>query len=66
MTIELNPKEAAVLANLLEQELGELNPEIHHTWMRDYRQDLKDYRATVRALHERLLQVQAGAAPTAV
>jgi len=65
MTIDLSPKELAVLANLLEQELADLNPEIHHTWVRDYRDDLKDYRTTVRELHQRLLQSQAGAAQSA-
>ncbi len=54
MTIELTPEETEVLRNLLEQELDELNPEIHHTWMRGYREDLKDYRTTVRRLHDRL------------
>ena len=65
MTVDLSPKELAVLANLLEQELKELNPEIHHTWVRDYREDLKDYRTTVRDLQQRVLQCQGTAAQSA-
>ena len=54
MTLELKPEEAALLAFLVQRELEELGPEIHHTRTSTYRQDLKERKNVLTGLLERL------------
>lgn len=53
MTIELSPAEVEVLKKLLEHEIGELNPEIHHTRTATFRDELMSYREILRGLYQR-------------
>ncbi len=54
MMLDLTHKERELLMQLLAEELDELAPEIRHTDDRDYREDLRDRRQTVRHLIDRL------------
>ncbi len=50
MILELTPEQRAVLLELIQDEINEIGPEIHHTWKRAYRDDLKDRRRVLLSL----------------
>ncbi len=54
MIVELTPEQRGALLELINRELLELGPEIHHTWTRDYRENLKQERRVLLELRERL------------
>ena len=54
MLLELTNQERDLLARLIQRELDELGPEIHHTVRRDYREDLKAERRQLTELMNRL------------
>ncbi len=54
MPIELTPQQQAVLLELVNRELLEIGPEIHHTWTSDYRKSLKDERHVLLELRDLL------------
>ncbi len=54
MVVELTPEEREVLLALVEREIGDLGPEIHHTRTQTYREDLKAQQRTLRDLFQRL------------
>lgn len=54
MNIELTADEIKVLRKLIEHEVEEINPEIHHTGSAAMRDELKDYRNTLQGLYRRL------------
>ncbi len=58
MTVELSPEEREVLLGLVEREIAELAPEIHHTRTRTYREDLKAQQRTLRDLLDHLRECQ--------
>lgn len=62
MVLELTPEEVTLLGELLNEAVRDLGPEIHHTDSRQYRTELKKRREALRALHERLVGLAAGAA----
>lgn len=59
MLIELKEEEREALLGLVEREIGELGPEIRHTDMRSYRDDLKHRKQVMRQLREHLLEARA-------
>ena len=54
MKLELEENERKMLGELLESAVSDLSTEIGHTDAADYRNELKERRAAVRALIERL------------
>lgn len=54
MQIELNADEINLIRGLIRHRIEELGPEIHHTRTPDYHDSLKDERAQLRAIQERL------------
>jgi hypothetical protein len=58
MMLEVTDQEREMLTLLLRRELDELGPEIHHTWRRDYREDLKDEKRIMADLLHRLAILQ--------
>ena len=54
MRLELNDAEEEVLANTLESSLSRLGDEISHTDSHDYREFLKDRKAILIKLREKL------------
>lgn len=54
MQIDLSKEEVEALNKLIEREVAELSPEIHHTGTATLRDELKAYRCTLRALHDRM------------
>ena len=54
MVIELTPEEREVLLVLVEREMTDLGPEIHHTRTQTYREDLKAQQRALRDLFQRL------------
>ncbi len=60
MLLEVTNDERELLAWLLQREIDELGPEIHHTRKREYREGLKAERHVLEALLERLQVPQAG------
>jgi hypothetical protein len=59
MNLELTERERTVLADLLEREIADLGPEIRHTDLRSYREDLKTRKQMLRELLEHLSAPQA-------
>ena len=64
MSVELTPRERNLLLQLVEAEIRELGPEIHHT--RTYKDPLKEQRRELRSLWEHLMQVAPGEADASV
>jgi hypothetical protein len=58
MTIELQTDEIELLASLVQRELSELGPEIHHTQTSSYRDDLKTRKDLLIRLLDRLSAAQ--------
>lgn len=56
MNIELTTDEIAVLKKLIDHEIEDINPEIHHTGKAAMRDELKQYRETLRGILEKLGQ----------
>ncbi len=56
MTLELTPQERDLLVGLLDREISDLGPEIHHTDTRSFRQDLKATRQLLLHLRDRLAE----------
>lgn len=54
MRLELTTDEASLLAEVLDSVLSELSDDIAHTDTRDYRDGLKQRRATLREIRTRL------------
>ncbi len=54
MQIELTPEEVEVLRKLIEHEVAEINPEIHHTATASLRDELKLYRTALNSLHAKV------------
>jgi hypothetical protein len=54
MTVQLTPEQRDVLLELVNREMLEIGPEIHHTWTRDYREGLKEQRQTLQSLRDML------------
>ena len=44
MVIELNTRQCEMIRRLVEREIDELGPEIHHTMTRDFKDELKQER----------------------
>jgi hypothetical protein len=44
MLVELNQQQRDLLLDLVNEALEEIGPEIHHTWTRSYKTELKDRR----------------------
>jgi hypothetical protein len=59
MLLELTDQERDLLVRLVQRELDELGPEIHHTVRRDYREDLKTERRRLSELLSHLAAVPA-------
>ena len=53
-TVEITPEEAEVLSGLLEQRLGELSAEIHHSIVSSFTDDLKAKQAALNALKAKI------------
>ncbi len=58
MVVELTPEEREVLLALVEREIAEIGPEIHHTRTRTYREDLKAQQRALKSLSDRLREHQ--------
>lgn len=58
MLLELNDREHEVLRETLSRELADLGPEIHHTDDREFREELRNRRALVRDLLDRMKLLQ--------
>jgi hypothetical protein len=54
MQIELNEEERQALLRLVDAAVRDIGPEIRHTMTSTYKDDLKQERRTLRALHDRL------------
>ncbi len=54
MTIELPPEERDLLVALVEREISDLGPEIHHTDTRSYRDELRIEKRTLQHILEHL------------
>jgi Spy/CpxP family protein refolding chaperone len=54
MNLELTPEQVQVLRKLIEREIQQINPEIHHTGTAAMRDELKEYREALRAINARL------------
>jgi hypothetical protein len=54
MLLELSEMERQVLADLVSTAYANMNPEIHHAVDPEYRDGLKERKATLKALLERL------------
>lgn len=54
MKIELTADECRVLLELVDERIGELGPEIHHTRTPAYHDELKELRRKLKSLQERL------------
>lgn len=54
MTVELEGADLALLKDLMERRLRELGPEIHHTFSGDYRSRLREERACLESLWQKL------------
>ncbi len=57
MVLELSLDERSILASLVQQELDELGPEIHHTRTSSFREELVERRHLLQGLLERLRPV---------
>ena len=55
MTIELTVDEIDLLRGLLEERIGDLGPELHHTRSPDYHEQLKQLKSKLQTLHERFV-----------
>lgn len=58
MIIELTEEEREALLRLVEREISDLGPEIRHTSIRSFREDLKVQKQALRQLRERLYTPQ--------
>jgi uncharacterized protein YjiS (DUF1127 family) len=58
MILELTEQERFALERMVEREVSDLGPEIHHTRTTDYRQDLKAEKRMLRELLQRLRTVE--------
>ena len=58
MVIELTPEEREVLLALVEREITDLGPEIHHTRTQTYREDLKAQQKALQGLSRHLRELQ--------
>lgn len=54
MLLELTEEEREALRFLVRRELDAIGPEIHHTWRREYREDLKTEKRVLAQLLDRL------------
>lgn len=54
MIIEIPAEERDLLMTLVEREISDLGPEIHHTDVRKYREELKVEKQTLLDIRERL------------
>lgn len=54
MQIELTTEEVGLIRKLIEREVGELGPEIHHTNTSSVRDELKLYRTALNDLNAKL------------
>ncbi len=54
MDVHLTPQQRDLLLELVDQEIAEMGPEIHHTRTRSYRQDLKGRRSVLAHLRAEL------------
>ncbi len=61
MPIELTPQQRAILLELVNRELMEIGPEIHHTWTSAYRATLKDERHVLLEVRDLLADALADA-----
>ncbi|MCK4340505.1 MAG: hypothetical protein KAY37_02130 [Phycisphaerae bacterium] len=52
MIVELTPQQRDLLLQLVDEAVREIGPEIRHTDSSSYKDDLKDRRQALRALHE--------------
>ncbi len=57
MILDLTKDELELLLFLVRRELDDLGPEIHHTWRREYREDLKAEKRVLSQLLDRLEHV---------
>lgn len=57
MTVELTADQVRALRDLLETQISDLGPEIHHTRTPDYRETLKTLRESFKALDRELAGV---------
>jgi hypothetical protein len=65
MIIHLSEREHKVLFQLVDQAIREMGPEIRHTATRSYKDDLKEHRRVLQALHDRLASARAEESPPA-
>lgn len=56
MKVELSDEEIVMLNKLIKMRIGELGPEIRHTRTPDFHDELKDEKARLRVLQERLAE----------
>ncbi len=61
MLIEIDADQREVLATLIQRELDDLGPEIHHTRTKSYREDLKVRKERLAQLLDRLAVAQPAA-----
>lgn len=54
MKLELSKEEVTLIRHLIRDRIGELGPEIHHTRTPDYHDQLKDEKARLKSLQEKL------------
>lgn len=54
MQLDLSEQETLELIELVRTALADIGPEIHHTVDRDYREELRQRRASLEALLKRL------------
>ncbi len=59
MQLEITHQQAEVLKRLIEREVSEIGPEIHHTRTYSLRDELREQRTELQALHEQLVTATA-------
>ncbi len=57
MHLEIDAAQRDRLLELINEALDEMGPEIHHTWTRSYKDELKTDRRELRRLRETLAQL---------
>ncbi len=65
MDVQLTPEQRDLLLELVDEEMLELGPEIHHTRTRTYREGLKDRRSILTELRAHLIEAAPAVAPGA-
>ena len=60
MLVELSEEQRNLLLDLVNEALDEIGPEIHHTWTRAYKTELKDRRRELAHVREVLFEEARG------